>query len=111
MNEGALLSPPMIIPVSDGLVVPLYQDKFGVEVKSVEPYLEITEYGVSITVGRIIMPLSLACLQHLLDNGQTIYFYGSDEETYMATFIGEKRLDRDKLLKLVGGWEVLHGER
>ncbi len=76
--------------------------------KSVEPAFEITEYGVSMKIGRIVMPLSLVSLHHLLENGQTFYFY-VNHENYMGVFWGEKKLDRDKLLKLLGGWEVLHG--
>lgn len=109
MNND-ILTPPFIIPVSDGLVAPVNQDTSGIELKTVEPFFQITKYGASMTVGRIVMPLSLVSLQHLLDHGQTIYFFGNDQENYMATFLGKKLLDRDKLLKLLGGWEVLHGQ-
>lgn len=109
MRDESFITPSFIIPVSDGLVVPVQQDPVGIEVKSVEPVFEITEYGMSMTIGRIVMPLSLVSLHHLLENGQCIYFYVNDHENYMAVFLGEKKLDRDKLLKLLGGWEVLHG--
>lgn len=111
MTDSALLTPPFIIPVSDGLVVPVHQDTLGIEIKSVEPSFQITEYGMSMTVGRIVTPLSLVSVQHLLEHGQTIYFYGNDRENYMAVFLGEKRLERDKLLKLLGGWEILYGQK
>ncbi len=111
MKNKNALTPPFIIPVGDGLVVPICRDSLEFNIKSAKPLYRITEYGVLLTLDRVEMPLSLPSLSHLLEQGQTLYFYGFDNANYMTVFLGGKQLERDSLLMQLGGWETLYGSK
>ena len=101
--------PDYLIPVGDGLVVPVrVEDAEMLKMKQASSNFSLTEYGVSLSIGRVTMPVSVVALNHLIENGQNIYFYVDTGEGYMCEFIRTVPLERDQLLKLLGSWETLH---
>lgn len=107
--EKAPFVPEFMIPVGDGLVVPVkIDDADALRLKQASPNFCLTEYGVSISIGQLTMPVSVVALNHLIENGQNVYVYADMGKGYMCEFIGEFSLERDQLLKLLGSWETLY---
>ncbi|WP_145020614.1 hypothetical protein [Geobacter argillaceus] len=108
-NENAAFVPDFLIPVGDGFVVPVRVEDAGVlKMKQASPNFSLTEYGVSMSIGQLTMPVSVVALNHLIENGQNVYVYADTGKGYMCEFIGAFPLERDQLLKLLGSWEALY---
>jgi hypothetical protein len=101
--------PDFLIPVGDGLVVPVrVDDADALRLKQASPNFSLTEYGVSMSIGKLKMPISVVALNHLIENGQNVYVYADTGKGYMSEFIRAFSLERDQLLKLLGSWETLY---
>lgn len=101
--------PDFLIPVGDGLVVPVrVDDTDALRLKQASPNFSLTEYGVSMSIGKLKMPVSVVALNHLIENGQNVYLYADTGKSYMTEFVGAFSVERDQLLKLLGSWETLH---
>lgn len=108
-NENAAFVPDFLIPVGDGFVVPVrVDDAEMLKMKQASPSFLLTEYGVSMSIGQLTMPVSVVALSHLIENGQNVYLYADTGKGYLCEFIGSFSLERDQLLKLLGSWETLY---
>ena len=107
--ENVEIVPDFLIPVGDGFVVPVRVEDAGMlKLKQASPNFSLTEYGVSMSIGQLTMPVSVVALNHLIENGQNVYVYADMGKGYLCEFIGAFSLERDQLLKLLGSWETLY---
>ncbi|GEM_PF-6840306 len=107
--ENVVIVPDFLIPVGDGVVVPVRVEDAGMlKLKQASPDFSLTEYGVSMSIGQLMVPVSVVALNHLIENGQNVYVYADSGKGYLCEFMGAFLLERDQLLKLLGSWETLY---
>ena len=109
MDGLTSIRPPFVIPVEDGFIVPIEVEEGWFGVNDLDFSFSIQGYGVDAEIGGVTLPISLAGIDHLIENGSNIYFYGTTETSYMCDYIAHKIINRDQLLILLGRWEALHG--
>jgi hypothetical protein len=111
MESFEVVSPLFIVPVGDGIVVPVMLPA-GADIERMaeaKPECAVDICGVMLVVGKVNVPLPITVVEHLVRTGQKAYLYRATEEQYVCEFVQTLDLDRDKLLKLLGTWEARYG--
>ena len=74
--------------------------------ESTEIKYQITDFGVTVAIGVLELPLPFNIVEDMIEEGQVVYLYSYSEQSYIGEHFATVNLNRDQLLKMLGVWEA-----
>ena len=88
----------------DGGIIALIGDSEEFQ-ESTDTKYQTTDFGVSVAIGELELPLPWNIVENMIEAGQGVYLYSYSEESFVGEHFATVTLNRDQLLKSLGVWE------
>jgi hypothetical protein len=74
-------------------------------IESADLKYQVTDYGVTVAIGDLELPLPWNIVESMIEEGQVVYLYTYSQDSFVGEHFATVALNRDQLLKSLGVWE------